>query len=80
MQKLSLISVEPEPLPAFEEVMTVLEAFVCLLYESLEKAGATVCRRYDEELGGREVPEPYLLRNDGAGAGEAILGPERASG
>ena len=59
MQKLSLISVEPEPLPGFEEVMTVLEAFVWLLYESLE-AGATVCRRYYEELGGREVPEPYL--------------------
>ena len=59
MQKLSLISVEPEPLPSFGEVMTFLDSFVRLLYESLE-AGAAVCRRYYEELSGREVPEPYL--------------------
>jgi hypothetical protein len=59
MQKLSLISVEPEPLPSFGEVMTVLDSFVRLLYESLD-AGATVCRRYYEELSAREVPEPYL--------------------
>ena len=59
MQKLSLISVEPEPLPSFGEVMAVLDSFVRLLYESLE-AGAAVCRRYYEDFCAGEIPEPYL--------------------
>lgn len=59
MQKLSLISVEPEPLPSYEEVARVLDSFVRLLYEALE-AGATICRRYYEDLSGGETPEPYL--------------------
>lgn len=59
MQKLSLISLQPEPLPHFEEVTRVLDSFLWLLYESLE-AGATICRRYYEELSDGELPEPYL--------------------
>jgi hypothetical protein len=59
MQKLSLISVEPEPLPSFREVMAVLGPLVPQVYESLE-AGAAVCRRYYEELSAGVRPEPYL--------------------
>ena len=59
MQKLSLISVEPEPLPHFAEVMAHLAPFMKLLYESLD-AGAAICRRYYEEFCGGDVPEAYL--------------------
>lgn len=59
MQKLSLISVEPEPLPSFAEVMQDLEPFVRLLYESLD-AGAAVCRGYYDKFCEGDIPEPYL--------------------
>ena len=39
--------------------MAVLGPLVAQVYESLE-AGATVCRRYYEELSGGMRPEPYL--------------------
>lgn len=59
MQKLSLISVEPEPLPSFGEVMKEVESLLRLLYESLD-AGATVCRKYYEENCDGASPEAHL--------------------
>ena len=59
MQKLSLISVEPEPLPSFSDVMKDLQSFIRLLYESLD-AGATICRRYYDEFCEGDKPEAYL--------------------
>jgi hypothetical protein len=59
MQKLSLISVQPEPLPSFSETIGDLESFMTLLYQALE-AGAVICRRYYDELCGGESPEAYL--------------------
>lgn len=59
MQKLSLISVEPEPLPSFGDVMKEVESLLRLLYESLD-AGATVCRKYYEENCDGASPEAHL--------------------
>ena len=59
MQKLSLISLEPDPLPSFAEVMAEVESLMRLLYESLD-AGATVCRKYYEQNCDGESPEPHL--------------------
>jgi hypothetical protein len=59
MQKLSLISIEPEPLPSFSQVMKEIESLMRLLYESLD-AGATVCRRYYDEHCDGENPEAHL--------------------
>ncbi|WP_348266248.1 hypothetical protein [Edaphobacter sp. DSM 109919] len=59
MQKLSLISLEPDPLPSFSEVMGEVESLMRLLYESLD-VGATVCRKYYEQNCDGESPEPHL--------------------
>lgn len=59
MQKLSLISLEPDPLPSFAEVMREVESLIRLLYESLD-AGASVCRKYYEQNCDGESPEPHL--------------------
>jgi len=59
MQKLSLISVEPEPLASFGDVMKEVESLLRLLYESLD-AGATVCRKYYEENCDGASPEAHL--------------------
>jgi hypothetical protein len=59
MQKLSLIRVDPEPLPSFDEVMKEVESLMRLLYESLD-AGATVCRKYYDENCDGESPEAHL--------------------
>jgi hypothetical protein len=59
MQSLSLISLEPDPLPSFPEVMADAESLMRLLYESLD-AGATVCRKYYEQNCDGERPEPHL--------------------
>ena len=59
MQKLSLISFEPEPLPSFSEVMKELETLMRLLYESLD-AGTAVCRRYYDEFCDGDIPEAHL--------------------
>jgi hypothetical protein len=59
MQKLSLISLEPDPLPSFAEVMGEVESLMRLLYESLD-VGATVCRKYYEQNCDGESPEPHL--------------------
>lgn len=59
MQKLSLISLEPDPLPSFMEVMGEVESLMRLLYESLD-VGATVCRKYYEQNCDGESPEPHL--------------------
>jgi len=59
MQNLSLITIEPESLPSFRDVASVLGPLVSQIYESLD-AGAAVCRRYYEELSSGVRPEPYL--------------------
>ena len=59
MQTLSLISLEPDPLPPFSEVMGEVESLMRLLYESLD-AGATVCRKYYDQNCDGEPPEPHL--------------------
>jgi hypothetical protein len=59
MQKLSLICVDPEPLPSFGEVMKEVESLMRLLYESLD-VGATVCRKYYDENCDGEDPEAHL--------------------
>jgi hypothetical protein len=59
MQKLSLICVDPEPLPSFGEVMKEVESLMRLLYESLD-VGATVCRKYYDENCDGENPEAHL--------------------
>jgi hypothetical protein len=59
MQKLSLISLEPDPLPSFAEVMAEVAALMRLMYESLD-AGATVCRKYYEQNCDGDNPEPHL--------------------
>lgn len=59
MQKLSLISLEPEPLPSFLEVMKELESLMRLLYESLD-AGTAVCRRFYDEFCDGDIPEAHL--------------------
>jgi hypothetical protein len=59
MQKLSLISFDPDPLPSFEEVMAEVESLMRLIYESLD-AGATVCRNYYQQYCDGESPEPHL--------------------
>ena len=59
MQKLSLISFDPDPLPSFEEVMAEVELLMRILYESLD-AGATVCRNYYQQYCDGESPEPHL--------------------
>ena len=59
MQTLSLISLEPDPLPSFAEVMVEVESLMRLLYESLD-VGATVCRKYYEQNCDGESPEPHL--------------------
>jgi hypothetical protein len=59
MQKLSLICVDPEPLPSFGEVMNDVKSLLRLLYEALD-AGATVCRKYYDENCDGETPEAHL--------------------
>jgi len=59
MQKLSLICVDPEPLPSFGEVMKEVESLMRLLYESLD-VGATVCRKYYDDNCDGESPEAHL--------------------
>ena len=59
MQKLSLISLEPEPLPSFLEVMKELESLMRLLYESLD-AGTAACRRFYDEFCDGDIPEAHL--------------------
>src|ERR1035438_7059226 len=58
MQKLSLICVDPEPLPSFGEVMKEVESLMRLLYESLD-VGATVCRKYYDDNCDGESPEAH---------------------
>jgi hypothetical protein len=59
MQRLSLISVEPDPLPSFDDVMREVAPLLRLLYESLD-VGSTVCRSYYEQNCDGESPEPHL--------------------
>jgi hypothetical protein len=59
MQSLSLISLQPDPLPSFVQVMTDVEPLLTLLYESLD-AGATVCRKYYEQNCDGDIPGPHL--------------------
>jgi len=59
MQKLSLISLEPDPLPSFPEVMRELEVLMRLLYESLD-AGATVCRKFYDDFCDGDAPGAHL--------------------
>src|SRR5277367_3396458 len=59
MQKLSLISLEPEPLPSFSEVMKDVESLMRLLYESLD-AGATVCRKFYDDFCDGDTPGAHL--------------------
>jgi hypothetical protein len=59
MQNLSLISLEPDPLPSFAEVMGDVASLMRLLYESLD-GGATVCRTFYEQQCDGDTPEPHL--------------------
>lgn len=59
MQKLSLISLDPDPLLSFAEVLQELESLMRLLYESLD-AGTAVCRRFYDEFCDGDTPEAHL--------------------
>ena len=73
MQNLSLISLEPEPLPSFSEVMKEVESLMRLLYESLD-VGATICRKFYDDFCDGDTPGGAFTRDDCARSGEALLG------
>lgn len=59
MQNLSLLTLQPDPLPSFAQASTDLGPLLQPLYEALE-AGAMVCRQvYGEHFDG-ERPAPHL--------------------